>query len=233
MLAQELPDDMREDLLRQREKSSEYAESIAEWDAQFEDYLAYFKAKIFIDLKEGKLIGLGAKIDGSTWSELISNIGEYDIRLESKEMQQINKNEWIARNINWEHSVLICSRSSYCWVNFDVGAILDLYPMPKSPPVGTIWKLGDVYVSEADEGLEDSLTLKRGRPSLPWDQFHIEVAALIKANALPEKKEAAIIHFETWFREILGIAAGRSSIGQRLTPYYNRFIRSPTENTKS
>jgi len=47
VLASELALDLREDLSRQREKAAEHAKSIAEWDAQFEDYLAFFKAKIF------------------------------------------------------------------------------------------------------------------------------------------------------------------------------------------
>jgi hypothetical protein len=65
---------------------------------------------------------------------------------------------------------------------------------------------------------------------LPWDQFHLEVAALAKVNALPRKKEAAIQHFEDWFREKLGLRVGRSSIGQKLTPYYDRFVRGQTTN---
>ena len=53
---------------------------------------------------------------------------------------------------------------------------------------------------------------------------------MANAKALPQKKEAAIQHFENWFRKKLGVDVSRSSIGQKLTPYYDRFIWGKTTN---
>ena len=90
----------------------------------------------------------------------------------------------------------------------------------------TVNSLGDVYILNNSDNRDLTTSIRRGRPSLPWELFYLEVASLARANALPEKKEAAIHHFESWFREELGLHVGRSSIGQKLTPYYDRFVRA-------
>jgi hypothetical protein len=66
----------------------------------------------------------------------------------------------------------------------------------------------------------------RGRPPFPWDPFHIEVATLLLRNELPEKKEAAIEYFQGWFLREHGIEVGRSVIGDKLKPYYDKFIKA-------
>jgi hypothetical protein len=68
-------------------------------------------------------------------------------------------------------------------------------------------------------------SLHRGRPAYPWDAFHLEVAALLGRNELPDKKEAAIEHFRDWFRREHGIPASRSVVGEKLKPYYDRFLK--------
>ena len=50
-------------------------------------------------------------------------------------------------------------------------------------------------------------------------------------NALPEKKEAAIADFEGR-RDKLGISVGRTAIGQKLKPYYQKFFSSNSAATK-
>jgi hypothetical protein len=42
---------------------------------------------------------------------------------------------------------------------------------------------------------------------------------------LPDKKEAAIEHFRDWFRREHGIPASRSVVGEKLKPYYDRFLK--------
>jgi hypothetical protein len=74
--------------------------------------------------------------------------------------------------------------------------------------------------------------LRRGRPPYPWDGFHLELAGLLHRNALPEKKEAAIEYFRNWFDREHGIKASRSVIGEKLKPYYDRFIRESRQKIK-
>jgi hypothetical protein len=133
-------------------------------------------------------------------------------------------------NIDWDSNILYVEQFAYFWIRFSVPEMLSVYPIPQLASAGPVSALGDVFILEESENPERRVPSKRGRPALPWDRFHVEVAALVNANALPDKKEAAIHHFEAWFRDILGLRVGRSSIGQKLTPYYERFIRAPTKN---
>jgi hypothetical protein len=110
---------------------------------------------------------------------------------------------------------------------------LSVYPIPDLPEVGSVKKLCDTYILDR-QNLEDApVQARRGRPPFPWEEFHVEVAALIQKNALPEKKEAAIAHFERWFRAKLGISVSRTAIGQKLKPYYQRFFLSTSEKGSS
>jgi hypothetical protein len=63
-------------------------------------------------------------------------------------------------------------------------------------------------------------------PPYPWDAFHLEVATLLLHNQLPAKKDAAIVHFQDWFQRRHGIKVGRSAVGGKLKPYYDRFMES-------
>jgi hypothetical protein len=110
--------------------------------------------------------------------------------------------------------------------------MLSVYPIPELPAIGSVRKLCDVYLLDG-QNLDNAPPLaRRGRPPFPWEGFHVEVASLIQQNALPEKKEAAIAHFEGWFRDKLGISVSRSAIGQKLKPYYQKFFTSNSEKDR-
>jgi hypothetical protein len=66
---------------------------------------------------------------------------------------------------------------------------------------------------------------KRGRPPYHWEAFHLELAELIRRGDLPAKKEAAIQYFQDWLPRTLGIKPSRAAIGEKLKPYYDRFVR--------
>jgi hypothetical protein len=200
------------------------------WKIELNQYLEYFRAKLFVDLREGKMQGFGIKLNGSSLEEIDNAIKDSDILLHKELMQAIPREDWISSRIDWDNSILFFGKSAYCWVNCDVDWMLSTYPIPEKLPIGTVVCVGDLFVLEQTGGTEPKVSTRCGRPALPWDQFHVEVAALATAKALPLKKEAAIHHFEAWFREKLGLDVGRSSIGQKLTPYYDRFVWGQTAN---
>ena len=101
-----------------------------------------------------------------------------------------------SRKIDWKSSALFGDEYTFCWVHFSTESVLAAYPIPSLPPVGTVSSLGDVYILNNSDDRELTTSIRRGHPSLPWEQFHLEVASLARANALPEKKEAAIHLFE-------------------------------------
>ena len=47
---------------------------------------------------------------------------------------------------------------------------------------------------------------------------------MILRGDLPPKKEAAILHFQDWFQKVIKQRPSRATIGEKLKPYYERFI---------
>jgi hypothetical protein len=204
------------------------------WDRGFEHYLEYIKTKVFLDLRDGTITGSGIKVKGSSWQEICDSVSvsPAEIELKNQEHLAIGQTEWIPSKIDWRKSILYGKEFSYVWVNFEVDSMLSVYPIPELPAIGSVRKLCDAYLLDR-QNLDDAPPLaRRGRPPFPWEEFHVEVAALIQKNALPEKKEAAIADFERWFRDRFGIPVGRTAIGQKLKPYYQKFLPSNSQKDR-
>ncbi len=230
---EEFSDAVREKLISHRPETLEEIKEVDDWNREFDTYLEYFKSRIFVDLREDKIGGFGVKLKGSSWEEIRKAIDDDDTRLEKQDHVPIGQAEWILSKIDWGKSVLYGKEFSYCWVNFNVEQMFSVYTVPDLPTIGSVEKLCDSYILDRQNLDDPPPHVRRGRPPLPWEQFHVEVAALVQKNALPEKKEAAIADFERWFRERLGISVSRSAIGQKLKPYYQRFLESDPEKGKS
>ena len=63
---------------------------------------------------------------------------------------------------------------------------------------------------------------RSGRPSLPWIDFHVELARMYRDGEVPKKKEAAILYFQSWFSHNFGKKVSRSAIGEKLKPYFDK-----------
>jgi hypothetical protein len=231
MLALNLEETELNKLRQERAEAVEFHNNVAVWQASCDAYLEYFKARIFVDLREGKIQGSAVEVPGNDGSEASEYIYAEDIPLSKQPIVQIPPEIWIASNIDWENSALVANSSVFHRVHFLTEAMIAAYPIPSSTVIGKVVLVGDLYILDAPDDAELTMPSRRGRPPLPWDRFHLEAAALVKADTLPRKKEAAIHQFAEWFRHEFGISVGRSSIGQKLTPYYDRFVHSKSENS--
>jgi hypothetical protein len=166
------------------------------------------------------------KIKGSSWDEIKHNQFIEGSGLAPEQHSEIERTEWASSKTDWNKSVLYGPEFSYFWVNVDVDQMLAAFPIPNPLHTGSAKRLGDNYITDEQVFDGDTPKASRGRPPLPWEPFHVEVALLYKNNELPQKKEAAIAHFQDWFRENFGVSASRSAIGQKLTPYYDKLFRS-------
>jgi hypothetical protein len=216
-------------LRQDRAEAVEFHHNMAVWQASCDAYLEYFEARIFVDLREGKIQGSAVEVPRKDGSEAIEYLEGID--LAKQPIVQIPPEIWLASEIDWENSAIVANSSVFYRVHFSTEAMIAAYPIPSSPVIGKVVPVGDFYVLDALDHAELTMPSRRGRPPLPWDRFHLEVAALAKADALPQKKEAAIHQFAEWFRIEFGISVSRSSIGQKLAPYYDRFVRSKSENS--
>ena len=229
MLRYDLEETELNKLRQERAEAVEFHHNVAVWQASCDAYLEYFKARIFVDLREGKIQGSAVEVSQKDGSEAI----EYSegIDLAKQPIVQIPPEIWLASEIDWENSAIVANSSVFHRVHFSTEAMIAAYPIPSSTVIGKVVPVGDLYVLDALDHVELTMPSRRGRPPLPWDRFHLKVAALVKADALPRKKEAAIHQFAEWFRNEFGISVSRSSIGQKLAPYYDRFVRSKSENS--
>jgi hypothetical protein len=216
-------------LRQERAEAVEFHHNVAVWQASCDAYLEYFKARIFVDLREGKIQGSAVEVPQKDESEAIEF--SEGINLAKQPIVQLPPEIWRAREIDWENSAIEANSSVFHRVHFSTEAMIAAYPIPSSTAIGKVVPVGDLYVLDAPDHAELTIPSRRGRPPLPWDRFHLEVAALVKADALPRKKEAAIHQFVEWFRNELGISVSRSAIGQKLAPYYDRFVHSKSENS--
>src|SRR6266508_2938348 len=88
---------------------------------------------------------------------------------------------------------------SFAWVHVSSEDMLQAFPPHE------LVKGKQLYPVGANFALTSS-TLptgrsQRGRPSLPCQEFHIEVARMFRDDQLPTKKEAAIAQIQSWFLE--------------------------------
>ena len=233
MLAVDSRRERARDPEKQRVEAVEYHQRMAEWQTSLDNYLEYFKARLFVDLREGKIHGSGIEIPAKDEDGAVAYIQADGFDLSEQPTIRMNEALWTPTKIDWVNSALIGDRCVYCWVHFSTEAMISAYPISSPLAADKVNPVGDLYVLDGAGHGEPAVPSRRGRPPLPWDQFHLEVAALIAAGALPRKKEAAIHHFVEWFREEFGMSASRSSVGQKLTPDDERFVRSKTENTSN
>jgi hypothetical protein len=100
-----------------------------------------------------------------------------------------------------------------------------LTAFPGEREIVSVERIGSTFVL-SDKAPVAHARAGRGRPPYPWEAFHLQVAGLIRRDELPKKKEAAIEHFQAWFLREHGVVASRSVVGEKLKPYYDRFMKS-------
>ncbi len=136
---------------------------------------------------------------------------------------------WSPNGIDWSSNAARNHHEHYCWIRCQTDAVLKTFPGERRGPAG-VERVGENFVLyEPSEELPQSVR-PPGRPSLPWDAFHLEVTDLLMRAAMPAKKEAAIQHFQDWFEQTMNVRPSCARIGEKLKPYYDRFIKSADRN---
>jgi hypothetical protein len=90
-------------------------------------------------------------------------------------------------------------------------------------PEGQAVRIGDCYQIQDRQAVARGT--KRGRPAFDWDSFHLEMAKRLRVNNLPRKQEALIAEMQVWCLQAWGSDVGRSTLLQKIRPYYSAFMR--------
>jgi hypothetical protein len=229
------PDPRRAALLEERinwdgEGDEELKRELEDWMPRYEAAVEFPASRIFIALKEGKLAASGKLLpdpDVGKALQILEGRGEgiYELPVVA-----IPRRFWSLRGIDWASHAARNGQEHYCWIHFKTDDVLKTFSPEDRMPASGVERIGTNFVlSEAAENFPKSAR-PRGRPALPWDAFHLEVANLLLRGELPEKKESAIEHFKDWFAKNLNQRPSRTAIGAKLKPYYDRFIKSADRN---
>jgi len=224
-------------LQQDREEAITYERAMEEWTAIFDDYTDPFRAEIYTNLRSGTLRAFGTKLPNFNFDkslELIDPEMERDPEKEwDPEMDwttfpatEIPSQIWISNGIKWSDSAIEGREEHYIWVHVLTEDMLSIFPPTQFINRQHVHPVGENFAMSTSE-LSKSIPThsKRGRPSLPWEEFHAKVAALFRDSEMPEKKEAGIALLQEWFEKSLGKPVSRSSIGDKLKPYYDRLFK--------
>jgi hypothetical protein len=186
-------------------------------------------AEFFLKLRRGeiealgKLLPVGAEIIDFVEEDNSYSRSDFDDLVDSV----IPPDFWTMSGIDWLSNAVTAHSSCYCDVSISVEVLISRFP-GKRTPVRSAQFVGDcLLVTEpTTENFQVVASRDRGRPPVfAWEAFHVEVANLIKNEAMPQKKEAAIQHLMSWFETTQGgRTPSRSAVSEKLTPYYRRFF---------
>ena len=213
-------------LLEQRNEAVAYHLEVETWFDSYNDHVDQFQSEIGLALRQGTLVAKGTELphlDHGECDRLLESRGEW---LDDIEVTPIPKECWMSSGIDWKASALKTRDRAFIWVHLSVSEVLQVYP-PNLPiknedlvPMGTNFALVGSALSHRTQAKAG-----RGRPSLPWDDFHIEVARMFRDDEVPQKKEAAIAALREWFLAKHRKEVSRAAVGQKLKPYYDELIK--------
>lgn len=196
--------------------------AVAAWDKTFNDYLDWHKGRLFIALREGKVPSFGkpmppdadndfpASYDDDGWHKWVSQAWE-----------PIEALEWNSSRIHWEKCRLVGRSRTYSLIQVATDKLLGAFP-PAPEPAGQAIRIGDAYqIVDRPMAARDT----RGRRPFDWDSFHLEMAARLRSNTLPAKQEALVAEMQAWCQQTWGRAVARSTLVQKIAPYYAAFVR--------
>lgn len=218
-MAKKYPDINADSFREEIAEAKKYQSDCEAWEPHYLNAIEYPASKIFVALKSGQLRGSGRLLPTLD----IEEATELDQDIFNIEATEIPPEFWSLQGIDFEASAARNRTSHYCHITFHTDQVFSVFPGEREP-VGGIERVGSALVV-ADSPRRPTTKMRRGRPPYPWDPFHVEIAGLLRKGALPDKKEAAIEHFQDWFFKQLGIRPSRAAIGEKLTPYYEKYVR--------
>jgi hypothetical protein len=193
------------------------------WEQHYRTAVDYPASRIFVALKGGQLKARGRLLPSVDYNEAMSKLNAEERSIGDLKMKEIPSAFWTLKGINFESNAAKNESEHYCHITLPTADVLSIFPGEIEKTV-SVECIGDAYLlSESARSV--SRTQNRGRPSFPWDRFHLQAAALLLQNDLPAKKEAAIEYFQSWFLRECGISASRAVIGGKLKPYYDLFVK--------
>jgi hypothetical protein len=221
-----LTDQQRQQYRNELEDSIAFGRRQAAWQAAYDAFIDVHEAKLFVALRENRVKALGRKLPRRTFAGSLkrleaTNWAEWD----DTNWEPIPADFWISRKINWTGCWAEGNGNTYGLIIVETESLLNCFPPPPAERFGGVVKVANDLVLVPDGEPQRKTHQTRGRPSFDWDAFHVEVARRIKDGSLPQKQEAFILELQLWCKGNWNRDVGRSTILQKLRPYYDVFVR--------
>ena len=221
----DLDPEHRTKLVAEREAAVAFEKECQLWRPHYERAIEYPASRIFIALREGRLAATGRLLPALDEDEAIDQAEEgKEAGVLDIAATDIPWSFWTLKGIDFESSAAKNAVAHYCHVSFLTGDVLRVFPGDREEVSG-VERVGETLILSETPRRARSRNY-RGRPPYPWDGFHMEVADLLHRNSMPDKKEAAIEYFQSWFEREHGIRPSRAAVGEKLKPYFDKFIKS-------
>jgi hypothetical protein len=221
MLKTELTDEFRVELEENLSDSIALRDRQQKWNEAFNEFVDQHRHKLFLSLCEGRLGAQGKRL---------SDADELDWK--GIHWEPIPLTFWISYKIDWAMSRAEGRGGKYGFILVDTNELIKVFPLPSLPEGSNIMKIGDQWVLPKGASVISAAGRTLGRPPLKWDEFHLEVAKYVQRGTLPEKQDSFIFTMEQWCKTHWGRKVGRSTILQKVKPYYDTFVR-PKKSERS
>ncbi len=202
------------------------AEKLAKWMPSYLEYVDQFQNEIILDLRRGHITAYGRKLPDPDRKKSQDILEKNETEFFDLDVTPIPPEAWITSDVDWDGSSILGRTRCFIWIHIKIEDIVGRYP-PTDTLVGQKVKiLGNGFaISSSSISNRPALRSKRGRPALPWEPFHVEVARMFRDGEMPDKKEAAIFALQEWFTKTNGKSVSRAAIGQKLKPYYDELLK--------
>jgi hypothetical protein len=189
---------------------------------KYEVFLDGYRIQVLNLLHEGRLTARGKKLPKTIGIDVALDI---DPPVESA-FESISREFWASANVRWIADCAQGRSATYKFIQLVTDDLFKALPLPDSRPASDVVQMGDNFIFSGELREETEMFPLTGRPPvIKWDEFHVEVAKRVKEDMLPEKKEAFIADMQAWCRNRWGREVGRSTVSQKIKPYYDEFMR--------
>lgn len=203
-------------------KGRKFEAAVAAWNEKFNDYLDWHRSRLFIALREGKVPSFGKPLPLDADDEFPASYDEdgwFDWL--SLPWEHIEALEWNSKRIIWETCHLVGRSRTFSLIQVPTDKLLIEFP-PVQDSAGQAVRIGDAYqIIDQPMAARD----KRGRRPFDWDSFHLEMARRLRSSGFPAKQEALVADMQAWCLKTWGRVVGRSTLVQKIAPYYDAFVR--------
>jgi len=220
MLTYDFPEAKKEDLRKKLEFSRKKYALQSEWDKIYNDYIELKKAKIFVGLREGALKAYGRPIPEYDDEEGYLAVDYAHIPIPNDFWTKIDE-------INWDLCSCENANGHFEHILMDTSDLFNLFPIPEPDDSKSVQIIAGQFMVDSNDKITKTpkKIRNRGRKPYDWDSFHLELTRRLQYAQLPSKQEACVHSMREWCRENWGIDVGRSTVLQKVQPFYDEFIR--------